>query len=153
MPEDTEWSSQLVFRLRELHDQGLSFTRIAKQLNTEFNLALTPNACIGKARRLNFPMRYRPPPPRKRKPRAPPAPKMVTIKPAVPPRPPLEPAPLPDLPTVGAIELMQLTGKTCHWPQGFAPPYTYCGEPTHLESPFCRHHYDRAYVGPSKRWR
>lgn len=153
MVGNVEWSSPLMFRLRELHDQGLPFSNIARTLNAEFNLALTPNACIGKARRAKFPMRYRPPPPRRNKPRPPAAPRMVTIRPAVPTRLPLEPMPLPDIPSFGAIDLLELTQHTCHWPQGHKPPYTYCGQPTFRESAFCRHHYDRAYITPGKRWR
>jgi hypothetical protein len=55
----------------------------------------------------------------------------------------------PQAPVVpGRLVMSQLTTHTCHWPDGDRPPYTYCGEPTHAGSSFCRAHYKRAYDKP-----
>lgn len=158
MTKDVDWTSERTFRLRQLHDQGLSFSKIAKQMNADFGLALTANACIGKARRADFPMRYRPPKAPKAYKRAPPKPKMITIKPKLPPPPPGPPPgtsrPIDLAPEVkGDLEIYQLTDATCRWPHGASPPYTYCGKPTHQDTPFCRHHHERVYMAPAKRWR
>jgi hypothetical protein len=151
------WTAELVDRLRQLHSTGLSFSNIAKRLNAEHNLKLTSNAVIGKARRSDLPPRLesawkatRPPPDAPAKPR----------RPNTPPRPVARLGPpggelrAIDLgpPVSKGLTIMQLTSQVCHWPHGARPPYTYCGAPAHLETAFCRHHYDLVYVKPAKRW-
>lgn len=155
MTKDVDWTSERLFRLRQLHDQGLSFSKIARAMNADFNLALTPNACIGKARRANFPMRYKPPPAPKAYKRAPPKPKMITIKPKLPPPPPPGTFREVDLgrQEKGRLDIYQLTDQTCRWSYGASPPYTYCGDETHNGTPFCRDHAARVYDAPAKRWR
>lgn len=48
------WTDPIVARLRELHAQGLSCSRAAKALNTEFKTAFSRSAIIGKLNRLGL---------------------------------------------------------------------------------------------------
>jgi hypothetical protein len=157
MSKDVDWTSELTFRLRQLHDQGLSFSKITRTMNEEFNLNLTPNACIGKARRSDFPMRYKPPKAPKKPKRPPPKPKMITIKPKLPPPPAIPAGTIRvvelDPVATGTLTLYELNGNTCRWAHGADPPYTFCGRPTHEDTPYCLAHHGRVYVLPAKRWR
>ena len=115
----------------------LSFTEIAKTLSREFGVRLTKNACIGKARRLNLPLRK---PVVARKPKAEPQvpeiePENVPhVRPAWTVEPPVLPA------SSGRITIYQLQRGVCHFPFGNQPPYTYCGNSAFRGSSWCPHH-------------
>lgn len=132
-----EWTPRLDDRLQELHAEKITFVRIAEILNAEFGLALTRNACVGRAHRICLKLRQKPAPPlRKRKPLP-----MVPLKVKAPPIAP------------GALTMLQLTQATCRWPSDAArPPYTYCGAPVYDDRPFCLAHCRLAYHKPEKTW-
>lgn len=54
---NTTWSDEMVAALKRQHEDGLSFAQIADEMAKEFRVHLTRNAVIGKARRLDLPMR------------------------------------------------------------------------------------------------
>jgi hypothetical protein len=133
-----EWTTRLDDRLQALHAEKITFIRIAEILNAEFGLALTRNACVGRAHRICLQLRQKPKPPQRiRKP----IPNLsVRIKRA----PPIAP---------GALTMLQLTRGTCRWPNDAArPPYTYCGAPVYDDRPFCLAHCKLAYQKPEKTW-
>ena len=51
------WTPSMIATLRALHRGGGSFVEIARQMSAIFQLEISRNACIGKARRLELPMR------------------------------------------------------------------------------------------------
>jgi GcrA cell cycle regulator len=111
-----EWTAQMDTRLRQLHQDGLSYRRIAEQLNAELGLDLTKNACVGRGHRLGLPLR---------------------AEPGKPGRP---------------LKMIELTPRTCRWPEGDQPPYSYCGAPVYRGGAFCLRHCQLAYIAPAKRW-
>jgi len=146
-PNHVVWTDDLLKRLAELHaDDDLPFREIAAQLSAEFDVTLTKNACIGKARRMDLKARPRVNPPKpQRKRRAP--------KPTL----PAEPVPvvlprwevaLPPAPG-GKLTIYQLERHTCHYPFGDKPPYSFCGERTAKGSAWCREHFHTVYA----KWR
>lgn len=135
------WSTLMLERLTELHGQQLSFGTIARTLNAEFNVSLTRNAVIGKARRHGFP----------------PRPHIIKVfskrvTPTLPrpaegpvplprPRPPQEPVPPPP---PGGVLLIDLRGNACHFLIGEAP-HRYCGH-ANAKGSYCARHYAIVYV-------
>ena len=131
------WTEHMIDRLTRLQRAGkLSFTEIAKTLSREFGVRLTKNACIGKARRLNLPMRK---PVVVRKPKA--EPQVPEIEPETVPH--VRPAWTVEPPTLpkasGRITVYQLQCGVCHFPFGERPPYAYCGNSAFRGS-WCPHH-------------
>lgn len=131
-------------RLTELHGQQLSFGNIAKTLNAEFNMSLTRNAVIGKARRHGFP----------------PRPHCIVSLPR--PRPLKGPVPLPrprpyptppegpmPPPPPGGVPLIDLRGDACHFLIGEAP-HRYCGH-ANAKGSYCARHYAIVYVSARAR--
>ncbi len=145
---DTDWSKDRMARLRALHrSDKLSFDAIAEVLSEEFKVALTKNACIGKARRMGLPERTSK---RKRKVfRGDKRRRQITLVASTPA--PIEPEVVPCvLPRWKVIAdeapaerdkltLLQLNGNTCHWPHGDRVPYLFCGAPTAGKT-YCAYH-------------
>ena len=141
------WTSDMLARLRELHDQkpALMFVEIAAAMSSDFNLNLTRNACIGKARRIGLPMR-------EGTPRQPVKGKEKMMRKRV------------DAPIIHAVErpldlndtltIYQLREGDCKWPLGKVedtPPYAFCGHPAPIGMPYCPKHARKAYSKPWER--
>ena len=146
MPKGADWTPQMDDRLRALDAEKLTFRIIAARMNADFGLALTRNACIGRARRIGCPLRdgTPPPPPKPRKEQI----ISLSVRQQPPPLVPVMTAPA----VPGAYTMLQLTRTTCRWPGGSKPPYTYCGAPVHGDRPFCLAHCRLAYNKPEKTW-
>jgi len=136
------WESTpgLVARMVELYaltgDRYLSATGIAEQLNAEFHTDLTRNAIIGRAHRMNLPVR-RGLFVRKRKEAKP---KMVKLRPRV--DAPIPP-PVDSRPQTG-LTIYQLGWGDCRWilePPEAYPPYTYCGAEAVEGRSYCPEHH------------
>jgi hypothetical protein len=140
------WTDDMIRAFARLHraTPPLSFDQIAAELRAQFNVALTRNACIGKARRLGLPMRDNTPRPiiqSYTKPR------LVQVGAPIA---PLE-AQRPLLREDG-LTIYQLREGDCKWPLGpqFArPPFMYCGKPSLLGRSYCKGHTEKA-AGYSK---
>ncbi|WLB49211.1 GcrA family cell cycle regulator [Bradyrhizobium ottawaense] len=148
------WSDEQITKLRALHSEGMSFALIAEQIGH------TRNSCIGKARRLELPMR-------------------VTLKSKK-----GEPKPKSDKRRYFSIVRAAAKGNKLHvieTVQTDLPLFKcdvlplnkclddllagdcryvtndprdgarYCGHPAHKRS-YCRTHFDACYVEPQKRW-
>jgi len=140
---DTPSPAALLKRITELAaDHSISFTNIAAMLNAEFGLELTRNACIGKAHRLNLPLRLYPNNTRK-----------ALLKPKVRKMKPIKtdaPIPPPTIvrdPVPFALLITDLEYGDCKWPSGAAwehPPFFYCGAPSLVGRPYCLAHTKRS---------
>jgi GcrA cell cycle regulator len=141
------WESTpgLVVRMVELYaltgDRYLSASALAEQLNAEFHTDLTRNAIIGRAHRMNLPVR-RGLFVRKRKEVRP---KMVKLRPRV-------DAPIPPVLSPpgggGDVSIYQLRDGVCRWPLGEMtdwPPFRYCGHDAEIGVPYCPEHCEKAY--------
>jgi len=135
------WTPAMVATFRALHRSNGSFATIAAQMSAIFGLPITRNACIGKARRLELPMRandgLRKTLPRPARP----------VKIPVPVAAPIEPEPEPPAVEGEGISIYQLNGTTCRWPLGpveTTPPYRYCGAGCDVEVPYCAEHSVKA---------
>jgi GcrA cell cycle regulator len=145
---DMDWSNDRMARLRALHrNDKLSFDMIAEVLSEEFKVALTKNACIGKARRMGLPERTTK---RKRKVfRGDKRRRQITLVAST--SAPIEaevvPCVLPrwrvmqdEAPAErGKLTLLQLNDNTCRWPHGDRVPYLFCGAPTAGKT-YCAYH-------------
>jgi GcrA cell cycle regulator len=146
---DNIWTDDLVKAFRRLHrdPKGFSFTEIATALSKAFNLNITRNACIGKARRLGLPMRDATPRlPIEKKLR-----KRVRVDAPIPPS--VERL-FGSTPADG-LTIYETREGDCKWPLGKVedhPPYMYCGHPAELGRPYCITHTDIAYNKPKVSW-
>lgn len=154
-----EWAEDTVQRLRKLWEAGLSTAAIGRQLG------VTKNAVVGKAHRLNLPLRPSPirytSEPRPRKPRVPrvqkqslpllacldgSAPTPEPRKPYVPKiRHPEAPMAVP----TPAKSVFVRPPTPCCWPFGDPKDkenFRFCGEPSKLGRPYCHLHCEIAYV-------
>ena len=140
------WTPSMSATLRALHRTEASFVEIAAQMSAIFGVEISRNACIGKARRLELPMRASDGP---RVPRPKPA-KTVPRKPVrvdAPIPPPAEVEPTPEV----GVSIYQLTGTTCRWPLGKMedrPPFRYCGHDAPIEESYCAEHRAVSYNKP-----
>lgn len=146
-------------RLKELHGQKpeLSFTQMAAALSGEFDLRITRNSAIGKAKRLGLPDRdrgagfdsingeRRAKRVYQRKPRlmvikanSAGALRMVATVDAD-----LEPVKVADVQPLH-IGLQDLTESTCKYPYGEGP-FSFCGCPT-ISGPYCVPHADLCFT-------
>jgi hypothetical protein len=142
------WTTDMIVRFTELHRQKpeLMFCEIAAAMSADFNLELTKNACIGKARRLGLPSR-------EGIPRQPVKGREKMIRKSVDaPIPPIEI----DQPIEAAgLTIYQLRDGDCKWPLAQVedyPPYLYCGEPTDIGCSWCYEHRERVYNKPRVTW-
>jgi len=145
------WTDTMNRRFAALHRDkaDYSFEEMAKILSAEFGIELTRNATIGKARRLNLPMRDNVKMPRKQTKQGV---RMLKVKATRVDAPiPPEPDPAPE----GGLTIYQLRDGVCHWPGGAMldyPPFLYCGEAAPLGTPYCAAHRGKAYNSPKKQW-
>ncbi len=138
------WTDTMNRRFAQLHRDkaDYSFEEMAKMLSAEFNIELTRNATIGKARRLNLPMRGNVRLPRKQTKQGIRMLKAKATKVDAPIPPEAEPAP------EGGLTIYQLRDGVCHWPGGAVqdyPPFVYCGDAAPLGTPYCATHHRKAY--------
>lgn len=153
------WPEPHVEALKLHHSRGLSFARIAGEINGEFGTTYTRNSAIGKAARLGLvvasprprnvkmPRASRKPPVRKERQRYSPLSKRImTI---------IEGEPYIELstPDIDAralhIDIQGLTGKTCKFPYGDGP-FTFCGCPVITGLSWCAPHYRKTHHQPPK---
>jgi GcrA cell cycle regulator len=141
-----EWTLNMNERLTVLVKfRQLSYGDIAKKLSREFNVKLTRNACIGKARRLGFSERKA---------------RRIVSKEPVEARKPIDRPPRPWIKkqakrpalVLGKVTIYKLKDHHCRWPFGERPPFiTFCGD-TQVEGlPYCAAHCRMAYVTPQRR--
>ncbi|WP_156435227.1 GcrA family cell cycle regulator [Bradyrhizobium lablabi] len=168
--ESAPWYTKqgMTDRLVALHRDGLGFTAIARILAEEFQLKVTKNQVIGKARRLTLPPRRGPDLPRPAKPRK------SRARPHAPlPRlsngrfgPKLSvPLPAPDVvlqPLLPALALprqdwrvanlpvLALKPGECRFPFG-DPPFQFCGRPQVGGCAYCAGHLAIAFR-PRREW-
>lgn len=153
MLEAVGWTDERIKLLKQLVEQGLSSSLIARELGG----GLSRNAVIGKVHRLGLAGRA----PKVRqavrgrnnnriKLRKIRAPKLVEVAPRAEPLPP-EPAPPPD--TSCAVSLLELTSTTCRWPLGDPrdPEFKFCGALCSAEETYCGYHAGIAYVPANRR--
>lgn len=131
------WTDALTARLRELADNAeISYADIAQILSREFDVCLTKNSVIGKARRLAISKRDPKSPAKTRSsPEIPAMPRFVFEPPYLAP-----PGPRNDM-----ITILELTHNTCHWPHGDNPPFLFCGKPVRKAAVYCPYHYGISY--------
>jgi hypothetical protein len=140
-------------RLVVLHQDGLCFSTIARILAEEFQLGVTKNQAIGKARRLGLRCPDKPPKspaPRKRSRNS--NGRLGSLPlPAPPPLPPLLPAST--LPReawrIENLPVLALNPGECHFPSG-GPPYQFCGRPQVEGFDYCAGHL--AVMFRPRRW-
>src|SRR5262245_35851794 len=146
-PASTPWTEWKVEELRRLWAAGYSATEIAGELGGGFGRC----AVLGKVNRLGLTRRK---PPQPRKPQAATVPRgrpvlrrPVFIAPAKEQPPMLEP-PLPSLPRMRRLQLMQLGERHCRWPFGdpMTRPFYFCAADRALGEPYCAYHMARAFA-------
>ena len=134
--------------LLELAD-NLSYAAIAERMCLTFEMPISKNACIGKARRMGIPQRNGKPHKPTGRPRKGVG-KMVRIDAPI----------LPEISCEGVdplngFPLETLTHNQCHFPLAAVmdrPPYVYCGAPTYRQTSWCGEHYNRVYTSPRRTW-
>lgn len=166
--EKLPWTDERVNMLKQLREEGLSASQIAKRLGG----GATRNSVIGKMHRLGLPGRpqssrpaARRQAPRSRKPNtasrasAPRSHGATALKTQLAPRPEPEPAPAPihlvDLSRGGKVTILMLSNKTCRWPIGEPNEgdFCFCGHEPKEGSPYCDYHTKVAYQPASERRR
>jgi GcrA cell cycle regulator len=139
-----EWTAEMTKAFAALHRARppMSFAEIASAMSTRFDITLTRNACIGKARRMGLATRDNIPRAiiEKRRIR-----RMKTKVDA-----PIAPreAERPVAPAPEGLDIYQLREGDCRWPLGKMhdhPPFRYCGDAALLGRPYCSQHARRAY--------
>lgn len=164
-----EWTDEIVSRLRQLWDEGLSTAEIGRRLN------ISKNSVVGKAHRLDLPARpspirrdpsgaapARPAPARVTGPTLPslaepaePAPAAMPVAEAAPPVRQAAPArAVPARPTLVSSRPAQpqpraaARAPSCCWPIGEpgTPSFRFCGDPALVGKPYCQPHAEIAYV-------
>ena len=119
----TFWTEDKIMRLKELHAEGYSATRIA------LLLGCSRNTISGKAHRLGF--------------------SFASIKTAYVDRPSKRTGPThpveEHMPGPGCT-LLELTRHTCRWPHGNpgSPDFKFCAAWCDDETPYCKHHTFKA---------
>ena len=128
----TLWTEEVIeaFCLLCGGEEQLTYKEIANRLSAQFNIQITKNSCIGKARRLNIPFRIasyhhhiEP----------------IRVAPPVPVEAPITP-PLPRHRPSHGMTIEQLRHDSCRYPEGIRPPYSYCGRKTKDGSSWCNQH-------------
>jgi GcrA cell cycle regulator len=154
-----DWNDEAIARLRALWDEGHSTAEIGRRM------AVSKNAVVGKAHRLNLPAR---PSPIRRdasgnSPARPPAPRRVT-GPTLPPLPAAvetvreavvaervasAPAPTPSrAPVLRQVATMRSRSVSCCWPIGEpgTKSFRFCDAEATPNKPYCSDHAQLAYV-------
>lgn len=166
------WTDERVELLRKLWSEGLSASQIAAQLGS-----VTRNAVIGKVHRLKLSSRGRATaaPAKQRKPvttgtvvktvsRAATAPRTVTVgatalqaqfdvEPAA--RFQQRPAENVVVPISRRLQLVQLSERTCKWPNGdpLTEEFSFCGNESSESGPYCSYHSKIAFQPAAERRR
>lgn len=162
MNTDTDWTDDTVARLRALWAEGHSTAEIGRRM------AITKNAVVGKAHRLDLPGR---PSPIRRGAKPQPRPQTQRIKgPTLPPLATSAPSPAAAVPERAAAPVDRFqpaprVGKQpCCWPIGEPgkPGFRFCADPALHNKPYCAAHAAVSYVpvrdarnrvdGPSFDW-
>jgi hypothetical protein len=142
------WTASMMATFRALHRNGTgSFGDMAKQMSETFGIEITRNALIGKARRMELPMR-KSDRPRKSGPVS--IQKRVIRPGRIRKAPPLAP-----IDTLPGLTIYQLTSTTCRWPLGEVqdqPPYRFCGCMAQFEQPYCGKHRRMGSIRPRVEW-
>lgn len=131
------WADEsLVQQLRDLWDEGLSCSQIARRLGRD----ITRNSVIGKATRLGLPARGNGSMSRKSYTRA----KPVIVK--EPPAPVVEEEPV-TLEDGSHVTILTITDRMCRWPIGdpVASNFHFCGRAPKAGAPYCEAHCRKAY--------
>lgn len=156
-----EWNEESIARLRALWAEGLSTAEIGRRM------AISKNAVVGKAHRLNLPPRPSPirregaaGAPRQAMPRRVTGPTLPPLPAAATPAPSLAttpisppPAPAPSLPRVVASRPASTTFRairpqSCCWPIGEpgTKSFRFCDSEATTSKPYCSEHAALAYV-------
>lgn len=141
------WTDEQFELLRKHHAENHSFSAIARLINEETGSAFSRNACIGKSVRtgLSRPRRK----PEGRRPRTASnqdrgsTQRIRITKSSL----PFEP--LDEPPHLG-LTLLQTNNATCKFPRG-EHIYTFCGQGTRTDSPYCAFHAALCYRPPESR--
>ena len=153
------WTDDAVARLKVLWADGLSASRIARELG-----AMSRNAVLGKVHRLDLAARMarqRSDIPRRRK-AWPPGPALGSFPRTVPrsnaaaayalaaDAPAPQPAPIDDIPAGQRCTLLDLTATTCRWPVGDPGhrDFFFCGGKSLRGLPYCADHAARSRASP-----
>ena len=155
MSGNTDWTDDIIARLRALWNDGHSTAEIGRRMG------ITKNAVVGKAHRLDLPGREspirrgpagpatprQPRPSRAARPSLPGLPSALTRPartpaPAVPPTPPSPPR-----------RRYGPSGQPCCWPLGEpgTPGFRFCGSGSEQGRPYCPEHSSLAYVPRAER--
>jgi GcrA cell cycle regulator len=148
-PQDTDWPSDRIIRLRALWDEGHSTAEIGRRLG------VSKNSVVSKSHRLDLP--GRPSPIRRREDGAPAPQRLTTPKREGPTLPPMTAAPIvlrEPLPPLRAEspkpKPVALFGRvaTCVFPMGEPKTrdFHYCDAPTLPGGVYCEDHAKRCYV-------
>ena len=138
-----EWTAEMTKVFIELHGAKppMTFVEIASAMSTRFDIALTRNACIGKARRLGLATRDN-------------IPRAIIERRRIKRMKTKIDAPIPPVEAERAFEspegldIYQTRDGDCKWPLGemhALPPFRYCGGPAVLGRPYCSKHVRKAY--------
>lgn len=154
-PYGVVWTPLMGARLMQMIHDDVPYLEIARAMSAEFKVKLTKNACIGKGRRLHAPLRIAP---RKR----------TCLKRSVPRKKPgllsllssaaknwrqeqrkrkLKAHPLRhrrqrrQQQPLRNLSLLQLRPRSCRFPTGHSPPYSYCGAHAQDGSSYCPEHH------------
>lgn len=143
-----DWSEERTSTLKKLWLEGLTASKIAKQLG-----GVTRSAVCGKVSRLGI---TRPPQPRSRpvRPVRSPATASFASRRVREVEPDLPTTPYVDLPEeAGSATLETLGAHMCKWPIGdpHSEEFTFCGRRSVLKGPYCDQHTRGAYRRLSKR--
>jgi GcrA cell cycle regulator len=150
--EPVNWAPEHSAALRDLVGRGMSFSKIAKSINTKFGTSYSRNATLGRARRMGFGGLHRPESPPRARPRLPKLPKLhsaesrsAKIHRPMPTCEQAEPVKL----RCADIEprhlaLVELERGDCRYPYGGdaeSEPITFCGHPRRPGSSYCTPHF------------
>lgn len=146
------WTVERMSLLCALHEGGISFAKIAAEINTQHGSSFSRNACIGKAKRLGLIKRHTVTSTLKAQ-RAKPKRRMVFKKTRPEDR---EPPQLDvDMPSPDHLDITFFDLKNnfseCRFMQGDGLAGTYCGQPVQEGSSYCSFHHRLCYTKPDTR--
>ncbi|MFN3349088.1 GcrA family cell cycle regulator [Pseudorhodoplanes sp.] len=142
------WSPEVVARLREHWQAGLSASQCARAINNEFGTSISRNAVIGKARRMRLPTRNY------RTRQLPPTQWFSRGRPLRATRIALAVSP-PPLISGGGVTTAELKPEHCRWPFGdpCLPGFRFCGARRLEPLSYCPAHALIAYRPAAKKRR
>jgi GcrA cell cycle regulator len=148
-PKPKRWTLEEIEQVRDLASEGLSSGQIADKCG------VTRNSIIGLCKRNSIQLLgYGPLRKQTNRPKAEKRPRVQkyfqgwywpTPRPVA-----ATPPPLPPEPAGPGKPFIELAQHECHWPLGaqLVRSELWCGEPTEPNTPYCQHHYLRAYQKP-----